>query len=268
MGTALTERQLAELGGSRAALFLCFDADAAGQAATLRGMELASSQGLRREGRAARARARPGRCGGLLRRAARKGGELRLLPRSARARAYGRPPAGVRPRARGARELRGHARAPGRAAARRRPARPAGRRLQAGLAPQTRGGARHGVGEGARGGRQARARRARRLPRASRSSCRPSPSCLPESFDSRARTARCGSTSSTAARRAPELVPLLAELDALAAREAIDEATTKELLLAARGARASAASSAQLDRRSRADEGAPRCARTCPRGRR
>jgi DNA primase len=46
MGTALTERQLRELNRLTKRLFLCFDADAAGQDATLRGMELAVSQGF------------------------------------------------------------------------------------------------------------------------------------------------------------------------------------------------------------------------------
>ena len=46
MGTALTERQLKELNRLTKRLFLCFDADAAGQDATLRGMELAVSQGF------------------------------------------------------------------------------------------------------------------------------------------------------------------------------------------------------------------------------
>jgi DNA primase len=41
MGTALTERQLRELNRLTKRLFLCFDSDAAGQEATLRGMELA-----------------------------------------------------------------------------------------------------------------------------------------------------------------------------------------------------------------------------------
>jgi DNA primase len=41
MGTALTERQLRELRRLCSRLYLCFDADAAGQEATLRGMELA-----------------------------------------------------------------------------------------------------------------------------------------------------------------------------------------------------------------------------------
>ncbi|MGI8421648.1 MAG: DNA primase [Gaiellaceae bacterium] len=46
LGTALTERQLKELGRLTHRLFLCFDADAAGQAATMRGMELAVAQGF------------------------------------------------------------------------------------------------------------------------------------------------------------------------------------------------------------------------------
>jgi DNA primase len=46
MGTALTERQLKELGRLTHKLYLCFDADAAGEAATLRGMDLADSQGF------------------------------------------------------------------------------------------------------------------------------------------------------------------------------------------------------------------------------
>ncbi len=46
MGTALTERQLRELGRITKKLYLCFDADAAGQDATLRGMELAAAQGF------------------------------------------------------------------------------------------------------------------------------------------------------------------------------------------------------------------------------
>jgi DNA primase len=46
MGTALTERHLRELGRLTKRLYLCFDADAAGQDATLRGMELAVRQGF------------------------------------------------------------------------------------------------------------------------------------------------------------------------------------------------------------------------------
>ena len=46
MGTALTERQLTELGRLTRALVLCFDGDAAGEAATLRGMELAAARGF------------------------------------------------------------------------------------------------------------------------------------------------------------------------------------------------------------------------------
>jgi DNA primase len=46
MGTALTEKQLRELGRLTKRLFLCFDSDAAGEDATLRGMALAVSQGF------------------------------------------------------------------------------------------------------------------------------------------------------------------------------------------------------------------------------
>src|SRR6184192_4362104 len=46
MGTALTARQLKELSRLSRRLWLCFDGDAAGEAATLRGMELAAGQGF------------------------------------------------------------------------------------------------------------------------------------------------------------------------------------------------------------------------------
>jgi DNA primase len=46
MGTALTEGQLKELQRLTRRLYLCFDADAAGEAATLRGMELAVKGGF------------------------------------------------------------------------------------------------------------------------------------------------------------------------------------------------------------------------------
>jgi DNA primase len=46
MGTALTEHQLRELGRLTKRLWLAFDGDAAGESATLRGMELAVGQGF------------------------------------------------------------------------------------------------------------------------------------------------------------------------------------------------------------------------------
>jgi len=46
MGTALTEAQLRELARLTKRLFLCFDSDAAGQDATMRGMELAVRDGF------------------------------------------------------------------------------------------------------------------------------------------------------------------------------------------------------------------------------
>ena len=127
MGTALTESQLRELGRLTKRLFLCFDADAAGQEATLRGMELAVRPGLRRARRRAAEGRGSRRCAGLVRGSPRRGRELRPLPRAHRARAHGRPPGGVRARARDPRPRRGFAGAPGRAPPARRPARPAAR---------------------------------------------------------------------------------------------------------------------------------------------
>src|SRR5256885_16666491 len=46
MGTALSERHVKELGRLTTRVWLCFDGDAAGEAATLRGMELAAAQGF------------------------------------------------------------------------------------------------------------------------------------------------------------------------------------------------------------------------------
>ncbi len=46
MGTALTERQLKELQRLTRRIYLCFDSDAAGEDATLRGMELATTLGF------------------------------------------------------------------------------------------------------------------------------------------------------------------------------------------------------------------------------
>jgi DNA primase len=46
MGTALTEQQLKELQRLTRRLYLCFDADAAGETAALRGMELAADRGF------------------------------------------------------------------------------------------------------------------------------------------------------------------------------------------------------------------------------
>ncbi len=46
MGTALTEQQLKELRRLTRRIYLCFDSDAAGEAATLRGMQLAADRGF------------------------------------------------------------------------------------------------------------------------------------------------------------------------------------------------------------------------------
>ena len=125
MGTALTEQQLKELSRLTRRLVLCFDGDAAGEAATLRGMELAASQGFD-----VRVVPLPP---GLDPADVADGFEAQL----ARAETYvgyrvrleiervGGSAGGVRPRARGALARGGLARAAGGAAVRRRPARPA-----------------------------------------------------------------------------------------------------------------------------------------------
>ena len=180
MGTALTERQLRELGRMTKKVVLCFDADAAGQDATLRGMELAVGQGFdvkvvtlpegqdpadAPDGFADRLRDRR---------------ELSRLSRTARDRALGRPAGGVRARARGAREGRGLARAPGGAAAARGPARPPARdarwpRTRARLDGAPDGGEPAPTGRG----RSPRARGTRGLRRPSSRSCAASPSSRP-----------------------------------------------------------------------------------------
>ncbi len=95
MGTALTEAQLRELARLTKRLFLCFDADAAGQDATLRGMELAVRGRL--HVRVVRTAARHRSCGrsGRLRAAARETGQLSGAPREARTCAGDRPQSGV-----------------------------------------------------------------------------------------------------------------------------------------------------------------------------
>ena len=125
MGTALTEQHLRELARLTKRLYLCFDADAAGEEATLRGHGARVRPGLRDPGRRVAARPGSGRCADGLRAAARPGRELSPLPRSPRARARRRSPGGIRPGARDPVQGRGLTRAPGGAPARRRPARPA-----------------------------------------------------------------------------------------------------------------------------------------------
>ena len=126
MGTALTERQLKELQRLTRRLYLCFDADAAGEEATLRGMELATDAGLRRprRRRCRRARIRPTR-----RRASRSGSAARRATSStASGSSSSARPTGRRrscARARCCAQGRGLAGAAGRAAAARGHARPA-----------------------------------------------------------------------------------------------------------------------------------------------
>ena len=229
MGTALTERQLQELGRLTKKLYLCFDADAAGQDATLRGMELAAAQGFdvkvvtlpRGQDPADAPDGFEERLGGaesyllyrvrleLDRSADRQEawcgcGRCSRRPRTRRSgrRRCGSSPTGSISRAR---------RSPG---SHPRAAR-AGRAADA--APRL-----------ARGGRPARARRARRLPRALLARARP------RGARARALRLRGDAALPGGARLGPRrrrADGLKAELDARAAREAIDERTGRELLL-------------------------------------
>ena len=204
MGTALTERQLRELGRLTKKLFLCFDADAAGQDATLRGMELAVGQGFEvkvvtlPEGQDP-ADAPDGFADRL------KTAESYLVYRvTARDRAVRRPAGRLRSRAGGAREGRGLAGASGGVAAARGPARPAARDARRACAGE--------------GGKRVRGRRRRRgsstpatassarcsLPASpTRRSCEGSPSSRPttstpsSTADSATRSCRGGTTPSS-----------------------------------------------------------------------
>ena len=175
MGTALTEAHLRELYRLTKNLALCFDADAAGQDATLRGMELAAGQGFDIKVVSLEAGTDPADDPAAF--------EQRLttaedyLPYRVRVeieRIPGPEPR-VRARARSARALPGLARAAGRGAACRGSARPA--REPAGR-PRARrpGRRRRRLPEGARGRRPTRTGRPRRASSRTRTSFRCSPS--------------------------------------------------------------------------------------------
>jgi DNA primase len=229
MGTALTERQLRELARLTHRVFLCFDADAAGQDATLRGMELAAAQGFdvkvvtlprgqdpadAPEGFEARL----------------DGAESYLLyrVRLELERAADRQEGFVR-----AREILAKAEdSPQRQEALRLLADRLDlpRETLAGLAP-VRGG---GAGDGAEAPRLLEA--GDRLERDALAACLAHPSLVrglaelpPEYFDTEVN--RRFRAALVAGRDDPELTAYRAELDARAAREAIDERTGKELLL-------------------------------------
>ena len=230
MGTALTERQLRELGRLTRRLFLCFDADAAGEDATLRGMELAAGAGLRRPGRHAAEGAGSRRRARAVRGAPGRRRELRPLPRSARGRARARPAGGVRAGARGAR-----------AGPR---TRPSGRR-RCGCSPtgstfprETLGGiapARGGVAPPDAPRRLLDA--GVRLERDALAACVAHPELrkllgelTPEHFDAEAHR-RFRPRCSDGGGDEDELVALRAELDAVAAKEGLDERSGTELIL-------------------------------------
>ena len=258
MGTALTERQLKELSRLTHKAWLCFDGDAAGEAATLRGMELAAVQGFDVRVVTLPPGQRPGRSGRRVRRAARARGELPLLPRAARDRARARPPGSLRPRARGADALREDS--PERQDA----VRLAADRLD--LPKETQAGFAPGRGGRATGEISPRLlEKGSRLERDALAGVAAYPELRellaelsPDHFDAelhrraRAHLLEPGEPDE-------ELVPLLAELDARAATEGIDEETAKELLLRLR--------ERQVRRELERDERAPGTARADPRDR-
>jgi DNA primase len=229
MGTALTERQLRELGRVTKKIYLCFDADAAGQEATLRGMELATAQGFDvRVVTLPRGLDPADAPEGFEERLAGAESYLLYRVRLELERAADRQEGFVR-----AREVLARAEDS--------PERQEALRLLAdrldlpketlsGLAP-------------ARGGRMSRDAEAprlldagARLERDALAACLAHPSLVrglaeltPEHFDDESN--RRFRAALVAGRDEPELTALRAELDARAAREAIDERTGKELLL-------------------------------------
>ena len=100
MGTALTERQLKELQRLSRRIYLCFDSDAAGEEATLRGMQLAASLDFDvRVVTLPKGQDPADAPDGFEKRLVRRR-ELRRLSRPAGARPHARPPGGVRAGAR------------------------------------------------------------------------------------------------------------------------------------------------------------------------
>jgi DNA primase len=229
MGTALTDRQLEELGRLTRKVYLCFDADAAGQDATLRGMELAAAKGFDvRVVTLPRGQDPADAPAGFAERLESAESYLLYRVRLELERAHDRQEGFVR-----AREVLARAEdSPERQEALRLLA----DRLDlpketlAGLAP-ARGGARQVAVETPR-----LLEAGDRLERETLAACVAHPSLVrglaeltPEHFDSDVN--RRFRDALVAGRDDPELTVLRAELDARAAREAIDERTGAELLL-------------------------------------
>ena len=185
MGTALTERQLKELGRLTKRVWLCFDGDAAGEAATLRGMELAFAQGLDVRVVALPAGFDPADLAeGFEQRLARAESYLGYRVRLEIERAADRA-GSVRPGARGALAFRGIARTAGRDPLRGGQARSAQGDAGRTCSPRSRVRNRTSLCEIARRGRAARAERARRGGGAPRRWCRCSPSSGPSTSTAR-----------------------------------------------------------------------------------
>ena len=247
MGTALTERQLQELGRHARRVYLCFDADAAGEAATLRGMDLAAGQGLEVKVVALEPGLDPAdAAAGFAARLERAESYALYRVRLEIARAADRQEGFVRVRE----VLARFEDSPERQDAVRLAADRLGipPELQAGLAPR---------GRASVGVVSAKVLEAgQRRERDALAGCIKHPGLVPllaeltpEHFDlEEHRALRSHLVGGESA--PPELVALLAELDARAAAEAIDEATAKELLLRLRerGLRRELAASDDLER--------------------
>jgi DNA primase len=229
MGTALTERQLREVGRLTRKVYLCFDADAAGQDATLRGMELAALQGFDVEVVALPRGQDPADAPeGFEDRLAEAESYLLYRVRLELDRSADRQEGFVR-----AREVLAKAEdSPERQDALRLLADRLDlpRETLAGFAP-ARGGSRQAIAEAPR-----LLDAGDRLERDALASCVAYPSLVrglaeltPEHFDSEVN--RRFRAALVAGREDAELIPLRAELDARAAREALDERTGTELLL-------------------------------------
>ena len=229
MGTALTERQLKELTRLTHKVYLCFDGDAAGEAATLRGMELAAAQDIDVRVVALPLGVDPADAAeSFEERLAGAESYLVYRVRLETERTPDRQEAFVRVREVLSR-VRRLARAAGRRSARRRPARPAegdAGRLRSGKSGRATGEISPRLLE-----------KGSRLERDALAGVAAHPGLLPllselgpEHFDAelhrraRAHLLEPGDPDA-------ELVPLLAELDARAATEGIDDETAKELLL-------------------------------------
>ena len=228
MGTALTDRHLRQLSRLTRNLWLCFDGDAAGEAATLRGMELAAEQGFVIKVVTLPSDADPADlAAGFEQRLAPPSpisstgcGSRSTAPQTGRRRSSASGSSSARPRTRPTIRTPSASRPTGSTC--RRTSRPASPRGHGPLP----GRSRPRCSRRATGSSETRSPAASRIRSSSRRS--PSSSRMPSTPSA---TAPSAPTSSTAASLPKSSLSLIAELDARAVAEKIDERTAKELLL-------------------------------------